>query len=759
MKKSPSLALLILILAVFWTFKSLIPTYEKDVSINNSEFSTDRALKHVKEISKNKHAVGSEKHDEVLEYLTSELTSLGLAPQIQEGYAFGEKWGNLCYAKNIMARIKGSNSSKALLLLSHYDSNTHSSYGASDAGSGVAAILESIRAFMTRETKPKNDIIILFTDAEEIGLNGAQLFVNEHPWAKDIGLVLNFEARGSGGPSIMLMETNRGNQTLINEFIKANPEFPVANSLVYSIYKMLPNDTDLTVFRRDADIEGFNFAFVDDHFDYHTALDTYERLNPESLAHQGSYLMPLLAHFSNADLSKLKSLSDNVYISIPLFKIITYPFDWIWPIYILALLGFALLLFIGFKRKKLSLKGILIGFLPILLSLAIAGIIGYLFWPGAKWWYPWFNDILQGFSYVGHAYIAALSLASLAFCILVYREFQKIKITDLLIAPIVLWLIICALLNQHLKGASFFILPLFGLLVGLLVWINQEKPNPHLLAFLALPAIAIFVPFVKMFPVGLGLKMMPAATLLTTFIFYFTLPFFALYKRKRALAAILLLIFFILNVFAHLRSDYSEARPKPSSLVYLFDADAQTAQWASYDRVLTDWNGQFLQNTSKAAADSEQKTISSKYGSRFRHLAKAPLKNINGPDIEIEEDTIIGEHRQLKFCVKHNRNVNRLDVYSNQKLDGAKVNGIEFSKFYLEDRSQKLLTHYILNNASTEFELQLPKDQILEMSLIESSNDLLDHSSFSIPKRPKDQIPMPFVLNDAILVTKIVRFD
>jgi len=49
--------------------------------------------------------------------------------------------------------------------------------------------------------------------------------------------------RGSGGPSYMLIETNRGNANLIKEFTKANPEYPVANSLAYSIYKMLPNDT------------------------------------------------------------------------------------------------------------------------------------------------------------------------------------------------------------------------------------------------------------------------------------------------------------------------------------------------------------------------------------------------------------------------------------------------------------------------------------------------------------------------------------
>jgi hypothetical protein len=49
---------------------------------------------------------------------------------------------------------------------------------------------------------------------QELGLNGAALFVTQHKWAKDIGLVLNFEARGSSGPSYMLMETNKGMQHL-----------------------------------------------------------------------------------------------------------------------------------------------------------------------------------------------------------------------------------------------------------------------------------------------------------------------------------------------------------------------------------------------------------------------------------------------------------------------------------------------------------------------------------------------------------------
>jgi len=282
-----------------------------------SEYSTKRALEKVKDISENPHFVGSENHKLVGEYLVNELQKLGLETQIQEGTMLSD-WGNLTKSKNILARIKGSDSSKALLLLSHYDSAPHSySHGASDDASGIATILEGVRTFLANKTQHKNDIIILFSDAEELGLNGAALFVTQSNWAKEVGWVLNFEARGSAGPSYMLMEVNKGNANMVKEFTAANPSYPVSNSLMYSIYKMLPNDTDLTVFREQGKIQGFNFAFIDNHFNYHTAQDDFNHLSPKTMEHQGTYLVPLLNYFSNSDLTSLQSGDDYVYFKNP----------------------------------------------------------------------------------------------------------------------------------------------------------------------------------------------------------------------------------------------------------------------------------------------------------------------------------------------------------------------------------------------------------------------------------------------------------
>ncbi|WP_435624339.1 M28 family peptidase [Flagellimonas sp.] len=759
MNVSKTLAFFMLLLAIYWSYRSLMPQYEPDFEIASTKFSTDRALLHVENISKEPHAVGFPGHQKVRGYIISELKKLGLETTVQEGYVLGDN-ASLTKVANILVRIQGTDEGKALLLLSHYDSSPHSSFGASDAGSGVATILEGVRAFLSTGKTPKNDVIIVISDAEELGLNGAEFFVNQHPWAKDIGLVLNFEARGSGGPSYMLIETNRGNARLIEEFTKANPKFPVANSLAYSIYKMLPNDTDLTVFREDGDIEGFNFAFIDDHFDYHTAMDIHERLDRNTLTHQGSYLMPLLNHFSQVDLSNLKSLNDSIYVNLPFFGLISYPYEWIFPMLWLVSLCFIGLIIYGFKKKELSLNGILKGILPALIVLLVNGAFGYFSWKFILWWYPAFKDMLHGFTYNGHTYIVIYVLLSIAICFWVYHKFRKTNTQNLLVFPIFIWLLICWLVALYLKGASFFVLPLFGALAALLITINQKEPNPFVLVFLSLPAVFIYAPFIKMFPVGLGLKMLLATTLFCTLLFFLILPFLAQIKNKDRFAYLFLVIFIVFSISGHVASDFNEDRPKPSSLMYVHNEDTEEAFWATYDHIPIDWNNQYLGKDKKVPETNKYKTIASKYRSNFTYVSNTQKKPIESPLIETTEDTVIGNERILQLCFTPKRNVNRLDIYTNPlQLTSGRINNIPFSDFYLKNRRQRLATHFISNNDYTELELRFPKDSVLELTFYESSNDLLSNPIFTIPERPKNSIPMPFVLNDAILVIKTLKFD
>ncbi len=359
MKSLQSLASFFLIVGlVYYSFFSLMPQKGSPSSVEETKFSTERALIPLKEITKAPHYIGTKEHARVRNYLIGQLEELGLETQVQEGFVINPKWKSLDKPKNIIAQIKGSENGKSLLLLSHYDSALTPSYGASDAGSGVVTILETLRAYKASGKKPKNDIIVLFTDAEEVGLDGARLFVNNHPWAKNVGIALNFEARGSGGPSNMIVETNGGNKNLIKAFMEADVKFPVASSLMYSIYKMLPNDTDSTVLREGADIDGFFFAFIDDHYDYHTANDTYDNLDVNTLQHQGEYLLPLVHYFGDSDLNQLKSLDDHVYINLPFFKMVSYPFTWVFPMLLVAIVLFIGLIIYGLRKRVLTGNGV-----------------------------------------------------------------------------------------------------------------------------------------------------------------------------------------------------------------------------------------------------------------------------------------------------------------------------------------------------------------------------------------------------------------
>ncbi|MGB2760542.1 MAG: peptidase M28, partial [Maribacter stanieri] len=300
----------------------------------------------------------------------------------------------------------------------------------------------------------------------------------------------------------------------------------------------------------------------------------------------------------------------------------------------------------------------------------------------------------------------------------------------------------------------------YSFLVAFYVHINQKNPNPFLLVFLGIPALFIFAPLVQMFPVGLGLKMMVASTLLTTLIFFLLLPLVTKYRKKGALAFLSFLLFAGLMVSAHMNSSFSKERPKPTSLLYVLNVDDDEAMWATYEHQLSDWTSQYI---TKKVVDNKltKKVISSKYGSNFTYTNDAPLKNVPKPTVEVQLDTVINAIRNIRLCITPNRPINRLELFTNDiDVLKANVNGVELSEHFLQNRnSGRLITNYISDKNYTDITLEVPKDKEFELTIYEASNDLLDNALFTIPERKEDQIPMPFVLNDAILTIQKVKFE
>ncbi|WP_414632948.1 M20/M25/M40 family metallo-hydrolase, partial [Brevundimonas sp. UBA7534] len=135
------------------------------------------------------------------------MTDMGLAPMLQAGVlspaavARIERRGDSArglQAVNIVGVLPGRDPAlPAVALMAHYDS-VPGSPGAADDASGVAAVLEAVRAIKARGPAERT-LIVLLTDAEELNLDGARAFFSEHPLRDRIGAVVNLEARGGGG--------------------------------------------------------------------------------------------------------------------------------------------------------------------------------------------------------------------------------------------------------------------------------------------------------------------------------------------------------------------------------------------------------------------------------------------------------------------------------------------------------------------------------------------------------------------------------
>ena len=755
MKLIPKLIAYVIVLATaYWSFNNMMPS---GTEIADKNFSIDNALHHLKNISKKTHHVGTQEHKVVQDYLVNELKKLGLNPEIQKATAVNDKWNAATTAENIIARYKGKNSNgKALVLLSHYDSNPHSAVGASDAGSGVVSILEGFRAFIENNPQPKNDIIILFTDAEELGLLGAKAFVDNHKWVKDIGLVLNFEARGSGGPSFMLMETNGKNRKLLSEFIKANPTYPAANSLMYAIYKKLPNDTDLTVFRENANINGFNFAFIGDHFDYHTEQDTYERLDRNTLAHQADYLMQNLKHFAYSDLTNLNSEQDDIYVNFPIIKLISYPFAWVLPMLLLAILAFVVVLVFGLKKQRLTMLGIGKGFLAYSIAFVLAVGISFGAWEFLQLIHPQYADMLNGFTYNGYTYIAAFVCLNITIVLAIYRKFKKLTAADLLVAPIAFGLLINYLVYTSLTGAGFLIIPVYTaiLCLAILVFMDLKPTNRTILfAIISIPAVYIFAPMLKIFPVALGLKILFITGILIVLLLGYILPVFHQQNKKSYLVYLtgILTLFFLIK--ASFNSGYTVDRKQPNSLVYINNFDTKEAFWGTYNKSLDSYTQQVFKDDYKKGGipNTESK---SKYNTHFTYHKKAKPIQLTPSIIFIKKDTVINNLRELSLQIAPQRKINKYELFSQDSLavERLLVNGkvVNEGKPMLKKGS---LAAYFLGNSDEhlEVDITIKPSEKLELILNEISFDLLENPQLNIQPRAEDMMPMPFITNDAII--------
>jgi len=269
-------------------------------------FSATRAMADVRVIGRAPHPTGSAGDAQVRDYLISRLKSMGMEVATATGTMSTpakkrlDGWRRAVEPAppltNIIAILPGRDRAQpAVLLMAHHDS-VWGSPAAADDGAGVASVLETIRAIRAGG-QPRRDVMVLFTDGEELGLEGAKSFFANDPRRGHVGVIVNLETRGGGGRATMF-ETGSDNGAMMDLFAKAVRR-PVSTSLSVFIYKKLPNSTDLTVAKQSG-YPGFNFAFIGRSGLYHSPLATPDALDQGALQDMGRQTLDLTRALADA---------------------------------------------------------------------------------------------------------------------------------------------------------------------------------------------------------------------------------------------------------------------------------------------------------------------------------------------------------------------------------------------------------------------------------------------------------------------------
>ncbi|MFL6585278.1 MAG: M20/M25/M40 family metallo-hydrolase [Luteimonas sp.] len=395
------MALLLCIVVAAWSAWSVKQTPSaQPIDIPASEFSAARAMQDLTWIAAEPHPTGSPAAARVRDGLVTQLEQAGLEVSVQRAHAFAEfrsrslrnlRGGNV---ENVVAVLPGKDHSlPAVLLMAHYDSVAHSP-GAADDGLGVSVMLEISRA-LAQDTRQR-DVVFLFTDAEEAGLLGARAFFASHPLASRTGVVINLEARGSGGRAV-LFETGPGNASLLEAFADGASQ-PLGNSLTGFVYRYMPNGTDFTV-PAQMGIPGLNFAIIGGQFDYHAASSTVENLDPGSVQHMGAQILPLVRTLAtSATLPTTET--DAIYSDLPGAWMISVP---TWSGWIVLLFGLVAILVVARRStfRDGGWRGVASGLAlwPLsLLSVALAVRLAYRLLGGGDATLVNNRDLLAAFS-------------------------------------------------------------------------------------------------------------------------------------------------------------------------------------------------------------------------------------------------------------------------------------------------------------------------------------------------------------------------
>jgi len=566
-------------------------------------FSAGRAFQHVEQLAAATHVTGSVANDQVREHVVQTLEDLGLQTRVQD--AVGANAGDpgeveMARVRNVVGVLPGTDSTGRLFLVAHSDS-VETGPGGNDDAAGVSSVLETVRA-LTEGPRLRNDVVVLVTDAEEACLCGAEAFADSDPLAADGGVVLNFEARGTGGPPVMF-ETALGNADLAGVFAGAAPH-PVATSFAVEVYRALPNDTDFSPLL-DAGFTGLNTAYIDGSAAYHTPEDTPDRMDRGSLQAMGDNALALTRALGDDDLAALAepAAEDAVYFPV-LGGLVRYPGWLVWPLAALAVLAVGALAVVLRRRTGTSLRRSLAGFALGVLPVVLAPLAAQAAWALLVAVRPGYAGLIDpwrpGWYRLG---VVALTLTVL---LVWYALLRRRCGADALAVGALGWLaVLGVVLAAVAPGGSYLtavpaLVAALAAIAGLSARAAWARPVAALVA--GAVAVLVLAPTIALFFPALGLATGAAPALFAVLLGLVLLPVFELLfgsagarRPVRALVPAVAAVLTVALFGVGLGVDrFDAAHPVPTQLMYALDADRGDAWWISTEDDPGDWTAQYL---------------------------------------------------------------------------------------------------------------------------------------------------------------------
>ncbi|MDX1671453.1 MAG: M20/M25/M40 family metallo-hydrolase [Balneolaceae bacterium] len=763
----PKISALILFIAltITWSLYLASPPAPEPETIAEEKFSAERAFKHIKQIASNPHPIGSAENDRVRAYLLAELRKLGLHPRVEDGIGFNS-WVVSGHTKNIIATMQGTDPTQTLLVMAHYDSQFFTP-GAADDASGVAAILEMIRALQHRPAL-KNNLVILFTDGEEMGLLGARQFARSYPDIGEIDLVLNVEARGSSGV-VSMFETGSGNAKLIKMFANASPN-PFANSLTYTVYRMLPNDTDYTVLK-EIGIQGLNFAFYSDYLNYHTMQDTPGNLSLASLQHHGEYLLHNLLLFGNQQLD-LESDHDLAYFNNPWGGLFYYPVSWSYFLAGICLLLFLLLFLLQYRRGSISLPGILSSALLFIGVMLIVAAITHFGWQAVREIFSHYRWQQHGETYARAWYLWGFT----GLTVLLFSKFfiwikDKVNTSNTLGGIYLVLILLTILITIYLPAGSYLLIWPVGF--GLLHWwranrelANQERSWPAIGMISAgiFPVLFMFPPYIKFFHIVLTTNLLAPSLLLVTVTLGISWPAIRYLVDRLGRYWYLFWGLFTVVCIAGiiLKSGYSPAQKKQNSLLYALDVDQDRAWWLSHDHRPDPWTLRYL---GENPPDSSFSAFGL-FGNRRLLNRRAPLIPLHPPAMEVLRDSTDDSLRylSLRFSAPSGGNTMRVSLSQPDRVQMVAVSSVSIFDLRHPPENQpdlfSRLYHYadLSHPFTVDLILSGPKAPLQLKTVVFSRELPAEHINQFTP-RPPHTMPKPFGFTNGTVLKKTYTVD